>query len=247
MLDSLNELMDRAEHALGHSFADKSLLELALTHSSLSDSRLESNERLEFLGDAVLGLIVCDRIYRKFPAYLEGEMTKVKSAAVSRRACAELAEDLGLDTLIMVGKGMRSNGELPRSLAAAVVESLIGAMYLDAGMDAVCSFLVPHIDPMIEEAAESGHQRNFKSVLQQHAQQELSHSPQYRVLDEKGPDHAKAFKVGVEIGGRRYDPAWGQSKKQAEQLAALNALRELGMIEEDGNGAIRLVDDTSTD
>ena len=247
MLDNWNDVMQRAERALGHTFADKSLLELALTHSSLSDSRLESNERLEFLGDAVLGMIVCDRIYRKFPEYLEGEMTKVKSAAVSRRACAELAEELGLDTLIQVGKGMRTGGELPRSLAAAVVESLIGAMYVDAGIEAVRGFLVPLVDEMIDEAADSGHQRNFKSVLQQHAQQELSHAPQYRVLDEKGPDHAKAFKVGVEIGGHKYEPAWGQSKKQAEQLAALNALRTLGMIEEDGSGALRLVDDTSAD
>jgi len=236
------ELLDEAERLVGHPFEDRDLLLLALTHSSVSESRLDSNERLEFLGDAVLGMIVCDRIFRKFPEYLEGEMTKVKSTTVSRRTCAEIARRLGLHRCIIVGKGMQTDGELPASLAAAVVESVIGAVFIDAGVDAVRAFLVPIVDPLIDEAAACGHQRNFKSVLQQHAQQELDGMPQYRILDEKGPDHAKAFKIVVEVGGRRFEPSWGQSKKQAEQQAALNALRELGVIETDENGRLRLAD-----
>ncbi|MEZ6317586.1 MAG: ribonuclease III [Phycisphaerales bacterium] len=236
------ELLDEAERLVGHHFADRDLLLLSLTHSSVSESRLDSNERLEFLGDAVLGMIVCDRIFRKFPEYLEGEMTKVKSTTVSRRTCAEIARRLGLHRCIIVGKGMQTDGDLPASLAAAVVESVIGAVYIDAGIDAVRAFLVPIVDPLIEEAASCGHQRNFKSVLQQHAQQELDGMPQYRILDEKGPDHAKAFKIVVEVGGRRFEPSWGQSKKQAEQQAALNALRELGVIETGDDGRLRLAD-----
>jgi ribonuclease-3 len=224
----------RVERIVGHRFADATLAALALTHASLSDSRKDSNERLEFLGDAVLGCLVCERIYAKFPEYLEGEMTKIKSTAVSRRTCAELSDRLGLTDLIRVGKGMSGNGELPRSLAAGVVESVVGALYLDAGLEKVRAFLVPLVDPLIDEAAESGHQKNFKSVLQQHAQQVLGCAPVYRVLDEKGPDHAKAFKVAVEISGTAYEASWGNTKKQAEQQAALHALRTLGVVADDG-------------
>ncbi|GJM19985.1 MAG: ribonuclease 3 [Phycisphaeraceae bacterium] len=235
-------LLERAQGLIGYRFADPSLLTLALTHSSLSESRLHSNERLEFLGDAVLGMLVCARVFESYPDLLEGEMTKIKSTAVSRRTCAEIARKLEFDTLIRVGKGMQSDADLPASLSAAVLESIIGAVYEDGGIDPVAAFLVPLIDPIIDEAARCGHQRNFKSVLQQHAQQELGAIPLYRILDEKGPDHAKAFKIVVEIAGKRYEPSWGQSKKQSEQQAALNALRELGVIETDEKGRLRVTD-----
>ncbi|MFG0305823.1 MAG: ribonuclease III [Phycisphaerales bacterium JB040] len=234
--------LSRAEAILGHTFRDKTLLQLALTHSSLSDSRFDSNERLEFLGDAVLGCIVCERIYERFPEHLEGEMTKIKSAAVSRRTCADIASDLELTDLIFVGKGMQNTGPLPRSLAAAIVEALIGALYLDAGLETVKRFLLPLIDPVITDANDSGHQRNFKSVLQQHAQQVLATPPQYRVIDEKGPDHAKSFQVRVEIGDRQFEPSWGNSKKQAEQQAALNALKELSLVVRTDSGRYRLAE-----
>lgn len=230
----------QVQKTLGHEFRDPSLLDLALRHASISDSRLDSNERLEFLGDAVLGMIVCERIFRRFPNYLEGEMTKIKSLAVSRRVCAKIAIELGLDKLIVVGKGMLTQSRLPPSLAAAVLESVIAAVYLDGGMDSVRAFLEPLLDPLLDEAVRSGHQHNFKSVLQQHAQRTLGSSPNYRILDEKGPDHAKAFQIAVELDGTRYEPCWGQSKKLAEQHAALNALTEMGLIEENDNGQARL-------
>lgn len=233
---------DRLEKVLCHSFADKGLLTLSLTHSSVTESRLNSNERMEFLGDSVLGLIVCERIYELYPTLLEGEMTKIKSTAVSRKTCAIIAEQMKLHEMIVVGKGMQASGELPSSLSAAALEAVIAAVYLDSGIDAVKNFFLPWIDPPIIEAFKSGHQQNFKSVLQQHAQQVFSHAPVYRILDEKGPDHAKAFKIAVEIDGRRYDSSWGQSKKQAEQQAALNALQELGVIAEAEDGELRLVD-----
>jgi len=229
------------ERVLGHQFRDREIIERATRHASISESRLESNERLEFLGDSVLGLIACERIFEMYPDLLEGEMTKIKSSVVSRKACARIADDLGLEKFMQVGKGMQSAGDLPRSLGAAALEAVIAAIYLDADLAKTREFLAPLLDPIIDEAAESGHQQNFKSVLQQHAQQTIGQTPMYRILDEKGPDHAKAFKIGVELDGRHHEASWGQSKKQAEQAAALNALRELGVVHHDDQGEVRIV------
>lgn len=230
------------ETRLGHRFADPAILELALTHASVVESRLESNERLEFLGDSVLGLIVCERIFARYPDLLEGEMTKIKSLAVSRQTCALIAGELGLADQLILGRGMQVNGDRPASLAAAALEAVVAAVYLDAGYEKVKQFLLPFLDPLIDRAALSGHQHNFKSVLQQHAQQNLGQTPMYRVLDEKGPDHAKCFKICVEIGATRYESSWAQSKKRAEQMAALNALKELGVIIADTNGGLRMTE-----
>jgi ribonuclease-3 len=232
---------EAVEKVVGHRFRDPSLLALALTHASVTEDRLTSNERLEFLGDSVLGLIACERIYHRFPDMLEGDMTKIKSMVVSRATCAAVARATGLHSLLVLGKGMRHGGDPPTSLAAAVLESVIAAVYLDGGLDAARAFVGPHLDALIEEAALSGHQQNFKSVLQQYAQQNLSATPVYRVLDEQGPDHAKCFKICVEIDGRQFAPCWGQSKKRAEQMAALNALRELNLVESDASGVVRFV------
>lgn len=236
------ESIARAEQALGHTFRDRSLIAQALTHASVAEDRALSNERMEFLGDSVLGTIVAERIYHRFPDLLEGEMTKIKSTVVSRQTCAAIARRLGLDELLVLGKGMKQSATLPQSLAAAVIESAIAALYIDGGYTAAERFIGPHIDPYIERAAVSGHQENFKSVLQQHAQQHNMETPVYRVLDEKGPDHAKCFKVAVEVGSRRFESSWGQSKKQAEQMAALNALTELGLIHQGDDGHIRVVE-----
>lgn len=235
------DTIEAAQRALGYTFRDTELLRLALTHASVADSRLGSNERMEFLGDSVLGLIVSERCFRRFPSMLEGELTKIKSTAVSRATCAQIARDLGLHDLLALGKGVRNANDMPQSLAAAVLESVIAAIYLDGGMEAAVDFVAPFADELIERAAECGHQENFKSILQQRAQQDYGHTPQYRVLDEKGPDHSKCFKVCVDLGNRRHTPAWGQSKKRAEQLAALNALREIGAIEEGSDGRLRVV------
>ena len=231
------EQLDFAQSILKHTFADQELLQRAFVHASVTDSRLASNERLEFLGDAILGMFVCERIFMLYPNYLEGEMTKIKSLAVSRATCAKLAVDLGLDRLIRVGKGMMGQSALPSSLAAAIIEAVIAALYIDGGMGAVRLFLEPLIDPLIDEAVESGHQHNFKSVLQQHVQRVHGVSPMYHILDEKGPDHDKMFQIRVEVGGKGYEPSWGQSKKQAEQQAAMNALTAMGVVEvcDDGN------------
>ncbi len=237
-------VLSRAEEILGYQFVDRAILEQALTHASVADGRLRSNERLEFLGDAILGQIVCEMIFTRYPALLEGEMTKIKSTVVSRRTCARIAKHLKLDQMLDMGKGMQSHAELPPSLAAAVLESIIAALHLDGGPEVSRCFVERLVEPMIEKAARSGHQQNFKSVLQQHAQQTLQLTPSYRVLDEKGPDHAKAFKIAVELNGRRFECAWGQSKKQAEQQAALNALCEMGIVQRDEFGEPMVVVDS---
>jgi len=237
-MDEIN--LDRAEQLIGYRFNDSELLTRALTHASLSDSRLESNERLEFLGDSVLGLVVCQYLFENFSDLLEGEMTKIKSMVVSRRLCAEIADELDLAEVLRLGKGMSNRADLPGSVTAAVYEALIGAIYIDGGMEAARAFILDHMVEHINAAYESGHQSNFKSVLQQIAQQRHGGTPQYIVLDEKGPDHAKCFEVCVEIGATRYPSSWGPSKKQAEQEAALRALIEMGHAVENTNGEVSL-------
>jgi len=224
------DLKVAAERLLGHEFARTEHLEAAVTHASLVDSRLQSNERLEFLGDAVLGLIVCEYLHDTYSDLLEGDLTKLKSVAVSRRTCARIAQDLGLDMLLRTGKGMSGRQRLPASLAAAVYESLIAALYMDAGYEKTRDFVLEGMVPIIESAVRNGHQHNFKSILQQCAQRDFGVSATYVLLDEEGPDHAKAFRVAVVIGGRRFRSEWATSKKLAEQRAARNALLELGVV-----------------
>ena len=229
-----------AEAQLGYEFTDKDLLVQCLTHASVVDSRLDSNERMEFLGDAVLGSVVCEYLFATYDDFLEGEMTKIKSSVVSRRVCAEVADELALEDLIKLGKGMSNRMALPRSVLAAAYEAIIGAVFLDGGYEAAKQFILQHIAHRIKRAASSGHQYNFKSVLQQAAQEDFSAPPHYVLLDEQGPDHAKCFEVCVELGAHRYPSCWGPSKKQAEQLAALAALLEIGYAYKTPEGEIRI-------
>jgi ribonuclease-3 len=242
-----HELIEQAQSILGHRFADPGLLVLSLTHASVAGTRLESNERLEFLGDAVLGLVACERIYGLYPDLLEGEMTKIKSVAVSRRICAKIAQGIGLETLMRLGKGIRDEaGEMPHSLAAAALESAIGAVYLDGGLEAVRRWIGPLLEPYIRAAAESGHQQNFKSVLQQHVQRTHQTTPEYTIVSQSGPDHAKTFTVAVQIGAQQFEAARGPSKKQAEQRAALNALSALDLVRRDDEGSIMVIEPAAT-
>jgi ribonuclease-3 len=228
------ELIARVEAMLDHRFADHALLKEALTHASIADDRRLSNERLEFLGDSVLGLVVCHRLFELFPDYLEGDLTKLKSAVVSRNTCAAVANALGLTELIFVGKGMLGrggvSGERPSSLAAGALESIIAAIYLDGGFEAARTFILRQMDAYIHRFAATTHQQNYKSLLQQHAQKALAATPMYELLDEKGPDHSKCFEVRVVIASRAFGSAWGPAKKQAEQRAAQIALEELGVL-----------------
>ncbi len=225
--------LSACQEVIGYQFKNPDLLSLALTHSSLAATRFDSNERLEFLGDAVLGLVVCHDLFDRYESLLEGEMTKIKSSVVSRQTCAEIAERIGLSGQVLLGKGIPSNRKLPQSVAAAVFESIIGAIYVDGGLDAARRFILTHAEEEIEAAFEDAHRRNFKSVLQQHAQRKWGTTPEYMLLDEKGPDHSKAFEIAVVIRGRSFPSAWGNSKKLAEQEAARRALSDLDLLDDD--------------
>jgi ribonuclease III len=227
----MTELHQRAEKVLGYTFKNRDLLQESLTHASIADNRLKSNERMEFLGDAVLDLVICEALFLKFTNLLEGDLTKIKSAVVSRRTCAEVSKETGLIDLLIIGKGISSREQMPSSLAAAVYESIVAAIYLDGGFEVAKEYILRTMTPKIEEISSNMHQQNYKAVLQQHAQQMLRATPMYELLDEKGPDHSKCFEVCVCVDGRRFTSAWGPNKKMAEQKAALLALEELGVME----------------
>jgi ribonuclease-3 len=222
--------LEKCQELIEYHFTNPALLELALTHSSVAPTRVLSNERLEFLGDAVLGLVVCHQLYIDCQKAMEGEMTKIKSAVVSRQTCATIADEIGLSDLMSMGKGMARPSGLPQSISAAVFESIIGAVYLDGGLEAARTFILRHMRQHIEEALGNEHQRNYKSLLQQYAQRHMGATPVYQLLDEKGPDHSKCFEIGVSVRGRVFPSGWGKNKKEAEQEAAHRALTELGVL-----------------
>ena len=217
----------RCQELIDYQFKDPSLLLSALTHASGASNRLASNERLEFLGDAVLGLTVCHWLFEEYPSYSEGDLTKIKSSVVSRRSCGQIACRLGLDTCLIVGRGVTRNRSFPRSLVSDVFESIVAAMYLDGGPDLVRDRLRVWLADHVLAAVESQGANNFKSSLQQHAQRELSSTPVYRLKQEYGPDHRKSFLICAVIGEREFAAAWGSNKKDAEQRAAANAMAEL--------------------
>ncbi len=225
--------LEEFQDIIDYHFDDISLLEKALRHASASDKRLDSNERLEFLGDSVLGLTICEELFTRFPEYLEGELTKVKSMIVSRRTCARVAKKMRLTDFMVMGKGMSSQRDLPTSCPAGAFESLIGAIYTDGGYECSRKFLIKFMGDLLDKADAKQPQENYKSMLQQFSQRHINSTPSYEILDEKGPDHSKCFEVGVIIDRRRFESAWGPSKKEAEQIAAFKALKELEQLPPD--------------
>jgi ribonuclease III len=226
----IEEALTHCEKVIEYEFNDKELLQIALTHASGANTRLESNERLEFLGDSILGQIVCEELFVRFPELLEGDLTKIKSVVVSRRICANISKTLELDCSILMGKGMMGRESLPLSLLAAVFESLIAAVYLDSDFTTAKKIVLNLLGPSIDEFSQSHTHRNYKSYLQQYAQRELGLTPLYELLDEQGPDHSKCFEICVRLGPNRFPSSWGPNKKDAEQKAAHNALFELGQL-----------------
>jgi ribonuclease-3 len=224
---SVDSKITRCEEALEYQFRDRPLIELALTHASVARTRIESNERLEFLGDAILGAIICEFLYHRFPDSPEGELTRIKSSLVSRTTCAVVANQLGLSQFLILGKGLLTHQHIPSSILAGVFESVVAAVHLDGGPVAVRAFVERAMATVLEEEAEPQLTRNYKSLLQQMSQKQFGATPLYHVLDEKGPDHSKCFKISAAIGAQVYGAAWGASKKEAEQRAALNALCEI--------------------
>ncbi len=224
------QALERIEKALGYHFSDAALLKKALTHASAAAAKLDSNERLEFLGDSVLGLVICQALFEKFPDYREGDLTKIKSKLVSRKTCSMIAAELNIEDFFRIGHGMQKSSALKGSIAAAMLESIIAAIYIDGGFEQAKKFILRLFGPLIEQADAAEHQENFKSLLQQYAQQKLDATVTYAILDEKGPDHNKCFESAVIIDNKRYPSAWGTTKKESQQIAAFNALVELGVI-----------------
>jgi ribonuclease-3 len=243
LMDAADPLAE-LEAALGHRFRDRTLLTHALTHSSRKPELRCSNERLEFLGDSVLGAAVSDYLYRRFPDYSEGDLTRVKSVVVSRVVLARAAREINLGKYLLVAKGVANvppegpdgaaavaahpHRALPASILADAFEALIAAVYLDAGVMPAYEFVLQHIEKQIERTRQEIAQHNAKSLLQEWVQREMNSTPVYKVTAETGPDHVKAFEVVTLIAGKPYGAGRGATKKAAEQMAAELTLEMLG-------------------
>jgi ribonuclease-3 len=210
------------ERALGVRFRDRHIRDASLTHRSYAfeQDRDETNERLEFLGDAVLGLVVTDMAFSRFPHLPEGELAKLRAAVVNMLTLAEVARELGLGDELLVGKGEeQSGGRDKSSILADALEAVLGAVYLDRGLDTARKLIERLFWPRIEAYVRGEGDRDYKTVLQELAAQDIGSVPQYRVSEE-GPDHAKQFTATVYLGGEPYGSGMGRSKKEAEQQAA---------------------------
>ena len=223
--------MTELETRLGYRFRDRSLLETALTHSSYANENRAagavSNERLEFLGDSVLGVTVADHLYRSYPDMPEGKMTRLRAELVCEQSLHRVARELELGRCLRLGKGEEHNGGRERpSILSDAVEALIAAIYLDAGMETAVAFI--HRCLLDDLAgAEPANLTDFKTALQELVQRQSGRVLSYELVGEDGPDHAKTFRVEARLNGEPIGRGVGRTKKEAEQSAAENALGAL--------------------
>jgi ribonuclease-3 len=211
-------------------FKDKKILEQAFTHRSYINENgatsLSHNERLEFLGDAVLELIVTDFLYKKYPHYAEGELTALRSALVNAIIISEVALNIGMNDYLLLSRGeAKDNGKARQYILANTYEAFIGALYLDQDYDVVGKFVAQTLLPKTEEIVNKKLWRDAKSLVQEKAQEFVSVTPAYKVLQQSGPDHDKHFTVGIYFGPDLIAEGKGKSKQEAEQKAAENALK----------------------
>ena len=219
-------MFEQIEHILGYCFKDKQLIKEALTHKSFAGERRSSchNERLEFLGDSILGAIVADYIYNQCPHDEEGVLSKIKANLVSRRNLYLWGKQLNLGTQMLLGHGELATGGRERdSIISNAVEAVIGAIYLDGGYPAAQAFILP----WVKTQQLTQDRRDFKSVLQELLQKKEPQPPTYEVVQTVGPEHDKIFTVQVSLNGRILGMGKGHNKKQAEQQAAHDALTHL--------------------
>lgn len=221
-----------AEQALNVTFSNKALLQRALTHRSYlnenPDYPLEDNERLEFLGDAVLDFIAGEYLYHRFPEMPEGRLTNLRSALVRTETLAQFATQLNLGDYLFLGRGEEESGGRKRpAILCDAFEAFIGALYLDSGLDPVRKFVCALIDPALQPILALDTDKDAKSRLQEVAQSHYQLTPTYRTVQEEGPDHAKVFTVEAVIGGKSYGRGKGLSKQVAAQAAAQEALEVL--------------------
>ncbi len=219
------------EAQIGYTFKEKSLISLAFVHRSFvnenRDLAASHNERLEFLGDAVLGLIMSDFLYLHLPDQPEGELSYLRSRLVDAVACVRYLKKIDLERFLMVGKGEAMNeGKGRGTLLADLFEAVIGAIYLDGGIEAARTFFFDHFKEDVLEIIDKPH-RNWKAELQDYCQKEHQSPPTYEVLKEEGPDHLKTFHIRVHLDGKELGHGQGSSKKEGEQSAAENAINKL--------------------
>jgi len=217
------------EKKTGVNFKDKDLLKQAFIHRSYinenGNTGLCHNERLEFLGDAVLELVVTDFLYKKFPGYTEGELTAIRSALVNAVIISEIALASGMNDFLLLSKGeMKDMGKARQYILANTYEAYVGAIYLDQGYDVADKFVTESLLPQTDEIVKKKLWRDAKSLVQEKAQEYVSVTPVYNVLSESGPDHNKHFTVGIFFGSDLIAEGKGKSKQEAEQSAALAAL-----------------------
>ena len=221
------ENLANCQNQLKYNFKDTNLLAKALTHTSRRSDFNFSNERLEFLGDAVLGMVISEYLFKTFPDYYEGELTKIKSVVVSQPTLAKIGHSLNLESYLIVGKGLINRLEFPKSLLANAFEAIVGAIYLDGGLQVVKNFVLTNLCKEIDIVCKNEHKKNYKSLLQQCCQKEFGFTPVYKVLQQHGPDHVKVFQIAVVINNTEYGIGWGKSKKEAAQIAAFHTLKEI--------------------
>jgi ribonuclease-3 len=230
----LREEFETLERAAAYRFHDRGLLEHAMTHTSRANEDVSGgvvdNESLEFLGDAVLGFIIADILFREFPQFDEGQKSKIKAGLVSTAALARQAERLALGDHLLLGRGEeKTGGRQKQALLADGYEALIAAIYLDGGVEQVRAFIAREFAPLIADVRAHGVAgRDYKSALQELVQSRDQPPPEYRLAGTSGPDHQKQFRVEVIIGGAVMAEATGASKKEAEQDAARMAIEKLG-------------------
>lgn len=215
------------ESRIGYSFTSPLLLRQALTHASATGGEGPDNERLEFLGDAVVGLAVNDHLYRCYTQCAEGFLTQIKSAVVSAAALARRARALELAGYARLGRGMPVGDALSDAVLANLFESVVGAVYLDAGFERAGEFVLDQLLGEIETTVELGPGQNHKAALQHLAVARFGELPRYRVVSVSGPDHEKVFEVEAGVAGRTFGAESGRTKKEAEQRAAAKALEKL--------------------
>ncbi len=219
------------EKIIGVDFKDKNLLIRSLTHRSFlnehKSNKAGHNERLEFLGDAVLELVVTHYLYEKYPNKTEGDMTSIRSALVNAQTCAEVAKEINLNEFLLLSKGeAKDTGRARQYILANALEAVIGAMYLDRGYDTAKDFIFKFMLPMTEKIVSEELWIDAKSKFQERAQDEAAVTPSYKTLKEDGPDHDKKFTVGVFLKQDLIAEGVGDSKQEAEQDAARKALKE---------------------
>ena len=227
-MEANDKRLAQCQQVIGYYFSNPRLLETALTHSSLRAPDRECNERLEFLGDSILGMVITEELYHLLPDQSEGDLTRIKSAVVSRSALLTTSQRLGLARYAEFARGVGRRDKLPASVVANLVEAVIGAIYLDAGYYPAREFVLRHMSAAIDDELNDRGAKNYKSLLQHEVQQSVGLTPSYRTLEAEGPDHDKEFVVAAVIRGQEWGRARGSTKKDAEQEAARLALEAWG-------------------